>query len=73
MLCPRAVTALGRRRVTPELWLEHATPGGFTENYHSVAVADGQLDANVNSRYRLRWNGYASDQDESTCAPTSPT
>ena len=58
-----AGTALADDGVTPELWLEHATPGGFTENYHSVAVADGQLDANVNSRYRLRWNGYASDQD----------
>ena len=49
--------------VTPALWRQHVSPGGFSENLRSLELGGGQLDADVSARYRLRWNGFASDQD----------
>jgi hypothetical protein len=55
--------ALAEDGLTPALWKQHFSPGGFSENLHGVEVGGGQLDANLASRFRLRWNGFTSDQD----------
>jgi len=51
------------RYVTPDTWSMHASPGKFKEMYRGVPIGDAQLNLGLTSRYRLRTNDYASDQD----------
>jgi len=49
---------------TPDTWSQHATPGGFADMAKGIKLGgDGTMNIGLTSRYRLRTNDYANDQD----------
>jgi len=49
---------------TPDTWSQHVTPGGFTDMAKGLKLGgDGVMNIGLTSRYRLKTNDYANDQD----------
>lgn len=49
---------------TPDTWSQHATPGGFAEMAKGIKLGgDATMNIGLTSRYRLRTNDFATDQD----------
>jgi len=48
---------------TPDSWSMHVAPGKITESYNGIGVGEDNLYLTLTSRYRLKTNDYADDQD----------